>query len=223
MFLPLAVLASSKVVIEGEAPMQDLNQLQLKAEVGKVNIEGGKTDRVRWRVELEPKGGWFTSAQSVQEKLKGIRVVSEIDGNILSLKLDYPPGVDHDDCKQNWEVELPAVLGLNVKHGVGSLHVAGLTGGVDVESGVGEVKVDVPAGGVRAKVGVGDVNVVSATGSLGDIDLHAGVGDASARVAGKDLAARRAGPEAKLSYTNDGDDNYRLSADVGNVQLRVEN
>lgn len=223
MFLPLAALASSKVVIEGEEPAQDLEKLQLKAEVGKVNIESGESSRVRWRVELEPKDGWLTSVETLREKLKDIKVVSEIDGDTLSLKLDYPPGVDYDDCEQHWEIDLPAAFGLEVKHGAGQLHVTGLTGGVDVDVGVGEVKADVPTGGVRVKAGVGDVDVISATDSLGDIDLLAGIGDVSARVAGKDLSIHRAGPKANLSHKNDGDDNYRLSVGVGGVQLNIQN
>jgi hypothetical protein len=69
---------------------------------------------------------------------------------------------------------------------------------------------------------VGDINVVSATGSVGDIDLHAGVGNTTARLGDRDLPVERKGPKADLRHGGEGDDDYHLSAGVGDVRLEVK-
>lgn len=221
--LPPMVLASD-LVLTGEIAAQDLAELQLNAKVGEVEIRGTKTDMARWRVELEPqKSGWFTSTARVREKLDEIKVRSKTDSTILHLELDYPDGLDDGDVKHRWKIEVPAAFAVNVKHGVGNLNVADVKGGVNGKLGVGNAKVTVPAGNVSVEVVTGNANVVSATNSVGNVELHSGVGNASAQIREKRLTPNRFGPKADLSHAGDGSDHYWISVGVGNAELEVKN
>lgn len=239
--LPLMASASD-VVLKGEIVAQDLAKLQLNAQVGEVEIRGIKTHTVRWRVKLEPQEkGWFTSTARVREKLGEIKVRSETDNIILHLELDYPDGLDDDDVKHQWQIEVPIAFAVDVKQGVGKLNVAdvqggfngelgvgnlsilGVQGGVNGELGVGNAKVTVSAGNVSVEVGTGNANVVSATSSVGNIALHSDLGNASAKIGNQHLAPTRFGPKADLSHAGDGSDHYRISVGVGNATLEVKN
>jgi hypothetical protein len=222
MLSPMA--SASDPVLTGETAAKDLAELQLNAKVGEVEIRGTETDRVRWRVELEPqKSGWFTSTAQVREKLDEIKVRSETDGTILHLELDYPDDLDDDDVKHRWHIEVPAAFAVNVKHGVGELNVADVKGGVNGKLGVGNASVIVPAGNVVMDVGTGNASVVSATNSVGNIELHSGLGNASARIRGKELASNRPGLKTDLNQAGDGNDHYRISVGVGNAELVIKN
>lgn len=221
--LPSAVF-SSDVALTGETAAQDLAELQLNAKVGEVEIRGTKTDRVRWRVELEPqKSGESPSTAQVREKLGETKVRSKTDGTTLHLELDYPDGLDDGDVKQRWQIDVPVTFAVNVKHGVGSLNIAGVKGGVNGKLGVGDANVIVPSGNVSMEVGTGNASVVSATSSVGNIELHSGLGNVSAQIRGKDLVPHRFGPKADLSHAGEGSDHYRISVGVGNAELEVKN
>lgn len=221
--LPSVVLASD-LVLTGETAARDLAELQLNAKVGEVEIRGTKSDTVHWRVELEPqKNGRSTSTAQIRERLDEIKVRSKTDGAILHLELDYPDGLDNGNVKQRWQIEVPVRFAVNVKHGVGTLNVAGVKGGVNGKLGVGDTNVIVPAGNVSLDVGTGNASVVSATNSVGNIELHSGLGNVSAQIRGKGLVPNRFGPKADLSHAGEGSDHYRISVGVGSAELEVKN
>lgn len=233
--------SASDVVMKGEMAAQDLARLQLIAQAGEVEIRGIKTDTVRWRVQLEPqKKGWFTSAAGVRERLGEIKVRSKTDNTTLHLDLDYPDGLDDNNVKHKWRIEVPIAFAVEVNQGAGNLNVSGVQGGVngdlgagnlnilDVQGGVegkleaGNAKVTVLAGNVSLEVGTGNANVISATSSVGNIELHSGVGNASAEIGNQRLAPTRFGPKADLSHAGEGSDHYRISVGVGNATLEVK-
>lgn len=240
MLCPLLASASD-VVLKDEMAAQDLARLQLNAQAGEVEIHGIKTDTVRWRVKLEPqKNGWFTSTTSVRERLGDIKVRSKTDHTTLHLDLDYPDGLDDTNVKHQWKIEVPIAFAVEVNQGAGNLDVFGVEGGVngelgsgnlnilEVQGGVegklgaGNAKITVSAGSVSIDVNTGNADVISATSSVGTIELHSGVGNASAKIGNQRLAPTRFGPKADLSHAGDGSDHYRISVGVGNATLEVK-
>lgn len=218
------VASASDVVLESEMAAKKLATLQLNAQSGEVEIRGIKTDTVRWRMDLDPqKKGWFTSTSRIREKLVEIKVRSETDSTVLYLDLEYPDGLNDNNVNHQWKIEVPIAFSVDVKQGAGNLNVAGVQGGVNGYLGVGNAKVTVSAGNVSLKVGTGNANVVSATSSVGTIELHSGLGNARAKIGSQRLASTRSGFKDDLSHAGDGSDNYRISVGVGNAALEVKN
>lgn len=238
--LPLMASASD-VVVEGSVKAQELARLQLIAHAGEVEIRGIGTDTVRWRVKLEPEEkGWFTSTAGVRERLGEVKMGSRTDGKTLHLELDYPEGLDHNDVKHQWQIDVPIAFAVEVKQGAGNLDITGVQGGVNGILGAGNLKVLEVQGGVEGKLGTGNANVtvsagsvsidvstgnadvISATSSLGNIELRSGVGNASAEIGNRHLESTRAGLSANLSHEGDGSDHYRISVGVGNATVEVQ-
>lgn len=220
--LPAAGYAADNVILEGETPDQKLTELKVNAEVGRINVTAGDAGTVRWRIELEPDAGWFTSEKALREKLRRTNVHQETNEGVLHLSLDYPDDLDHDDCKQHWYVEVPAAFTVNATLGVGAMELKGIAGGIVAHNGVGQIMIDVPAGSVKADVGVGEIKVTSATASPGAVEVHAGVGDARARIGDDELPVQRAMVKADITRAGDGDDDYILSTGVGDASLQIK-
>ncbi len=215
--------SASDAVLEGDESAQGLTTLHLNARVGEVEIRGIETDVVRWRVELEPqKQGWFTSNRRVRDKLGEVKVRSRTNNTTLHLDLKYPEGLNEDDIKHQWYLEIPAAFSADIKQDVGNLKVADINGGVNGELGVGNAEVTVPAGSVSLQVGTGNAKVVSATSSVGTIELQSGLGNANAQIDNNSLASTLSGLKADLNHVGNGDDDYRISVGVGNAQLEVK-
>lgn len=216
--------SASDVVLKDEIAAQDLARLQLNAQAGEVEVRGIKTDTVRWRVKLEPQenSGWFTSTTGVRERLDEVKVRSRTDGTTLHLDLDYPSGLDGNNVKHQWQIDVPIAFAVDIKQGAGNLTILDVQGGVETELGAGNAEVTVSAGSVSVEIGTGNANVNSATSSVGNIELHSGVGNASAKVGSRRLAPSRSGLGADLSHAGDGSDHYRISIGVGEARLAIE-
>lgn len=209
--------------MKGTIAAQDLAKLQLNAQVGEVEIRGIKTDAVRWWVELEPqKKGRSTATMRIREKLGEIKVHVITDITTLHLDLKYPDGLDHDDVKHRWHLEIPAAFAVNVIQDAGEMKVADVSGGVTGKLGVGNAKAIVPIGNVSLSVGTGNANVISSTSSVGTIELHSSLGHASAQIGNKRLASTRFVFETDLNHVGNGDDDYWISVGVGNAQLEIK-
>ena len=195
--------------------------ISINAGVGSVELSTGDGDEITVLVTVEPDDDWFGGSPD-REAMEKITLVSASKKDKLSLKLDFPRGMDEDDIEEHWEIEVPARLQAKVRIGVGRIDIEGVAGGVNAHAGVGQVKVDVPGGDVRAHASVGDVRVKSATNSAGDIDLDADVGNVSLKVNGKNYRAERGwGPGASLELEGSGEDEFDVSADVGNAELTI--
>lgn len=210
------------VKLSGQQAADGVSRLNLDVEVGDVTVRGADTDTISWTVELEPQDGWFSSEKSVLEKLKDAKVQADIDDGELSLEMDYPGALDGDDAQATWVVTVPRAFAVTVELGVGEMEITAVSGGVKSNAGVGDIEINVPGGAISAEVGVGDVDVATATASLGDVSLEAGVGDASADIRGQHHSGRQEyGPSSELKISGEGSDSIKLNAGVGDLDLTV--
>ena len=195
--------------------------ISINAGVGSVELSASGGDEITVLVSVEPDDDWFSSGPD-REDLEKITLLSASKKDKLSLKLDFPRGMDEDDIEEHWEIEVPARLRAKVRIGVGRISIDGVAGGVNAHAGVGQVKVDVPGGDVSAHASVGDVRVKSATKSAGNIELDADVGNVSLKMNGKNYTVERGwGPGASLDLDGSGADEFDVSADVGNAELII--
>ncbi len=210
------------VKLSGQQPADGLHKLDLSVEVGSAKVQAADTDTISWTVELEPRDGWFTSERRVLEQLQDAAVQAQSDDGELDLEMDYPGRLDGDDVEASWVVTVPREFAVELGIGVGEASITAVSGGVDVNVGVGDIEIDVPHGAVTADIGVGDVDVTTATTSLGDISLEAGVGAADADIRGeRHDGEQKYGPSSQLHIAGDGNDSIELEAGVGDLDLTV--
>ncbi|MCZ6911766.1 MAG: hypothetical protein O7F72_03070 [Proteobacteria bacterium] len=198
-----------------------VDAISINAGVGTVELSASDGDEISVLVSVEPDDGWFGGGPD-REDLEKITLQSASKKGKLSLKLDFPRGIDQDDIEEHWEIEVPARLQAKVRISVGRISIDGIAGGVDAHAGVGQITVDVPGGDVRAHASVGDVRVRSATKAAGDIEMDADVGHVSLKLNGKNIEVKRGwGPGASLELEGSGADEFSVTADVGNAELVI--
>lgn len=212
-------LQAADIVAEFDAGR--FEQLAVSAGKGSVRVSAVDGDTIHVTVELESDDGWFSDED--ESDLDDARIASTELASTLRLRIDLPRGFDEDDVEEHWKIQIPAHMQTKLRIGVGMIEVRDTSGDVEAHAGVGEVDIDVLSGNVRAHTSVGDVQVRSQTKSTGDIAVDSDVGNAYVRVDGKRYETRRGwGPGASVSIDRDGDDQFKVTADVGNAGLVIE-
>lgn len=220
---PAVALAADGRDFSLDVPAEDLDRLELDANVGEVEIRAADVDQVEVRVRLEPgDGDWFGSTEELERRLADATLEHDVAGGVLSLALEYDDGFGDDtDLEEHWEIRLPAAMALNVELNVGSMDIEGTGGGVEAEVNVGELGIDVLEGDIDAEVNVGELDIRTATDSPGEFDLETNIGEAKLRIDGR--AAGRLDGWLGNSVTHDagGDDDVRARVNVGEVRVEV--
>lgn len=136
-----------------EIPAEGLSLLVLNSGVGEVRVRAAEDDTVKVRVTIKDSdNNWFDS----QNDLEAAELVVNTDRERLELD------IEGEDLSEDWVLELPARLALELDHGVGEVKIDGLEGDIDVDLGVGDLDIRVgeeQVGDVETDVGVGEVEI----------------------------------------------------------------
>lgn len=206
-----------------DVPAGDIEQLELEANVGEVEIIAADVDAIEVRVRLEPdEDDWFGSPGELDTRLKEARLVHEVSSGVLRLDLDYDEsGPDGNDLEENWEIRVPAHLATVAELNVGSMRIEGTAGGVEAEVNVGELDVDVTEGDIDGEVNVGELTITSATDSPGEFDLETNVGEATLRIDGERAGTREGWLGNSVRHDAGGEDDVIGRVNVGGVRVEI--
>lgn len=221
--LPSLAVAAESRDFSLDVPAGDIEQLELEANVGEVEIVGADIDIVEVRVRLEPnEDDWFGSPADLEQRLKEARLDHELSGDTLSLELEYDEsGVDGNDLEEHWEIRVPATLASIVELNVGSMRIEGTGGGVEAEVNVGELDIEVSGGDIDGEVNVGELTITSATESPGEFDLETNVGEAVLRIDGERAGNTSGWLGNSVRHDAGGEDDVIARTNVGEIRVEI--
>lgn len=210
------VIAKDKLTHTGKIDAADADMLVFDGRVGSVEITGTDDGTVSWEVTIEKGDDWGGSDVSPSE----VEIKAERKDDRLRLEDIYPDG-DDINLEAHWTIRMPARLALDGEMNVGEVSVRNLAGGVTFDLNVGELTIETLKGDVRAETNVGELQVVSRTRSVGTVDLETNIGDVSFDYEGG--PGEKSGWLGKeVRYEGDGDDDFELETNVGEVHLTIE-
>lgn len=228
--LPLAAQAdtapSMPRVLKADVAGAGVNNVALQVGVGELHVTASGDDQVHVRVTLRRKERqfmWFFHwvDGGTDDQIAAAAIQQKTSGETLSLSLSYPHRGD-SNMKQEWDVEVPARMKLDVVMEVGNLGVQGVAGGVSAKLNVGEVSLDVPQGSIDASVDVGEIRAKSASARHGNIHLATSIGDAMLVMQGAESGYHEhGGLGTQVSLDGSGPDAMQLKANIGDVSLHV--
>ena len=222
--LPLPVLAADDARdFSLDVPAADVEQLELEANVGEVDVVAADIDRVEVRVRLEPDDdGWFGSSKDLAQRLEDAELEHDVSGGILRLRLDYDDsGRGDNELEEHWEIRVPVRFETVAELNVGSMRIEGTKGGVEAEVNVGQLEIDVLGGDIDAEVNVGELAITSATESPGEFDLETNIGEATLRVDGERTGSRDGWLGNSVRHDADGDDDVFARMNVGEIRVEI--
>jgi hypothetical protein len=183
--------ASDTRTLTGSVPAGSLEGITLNASIGDVDIEAVEgLSEVRIEVLLTPRrGGLFSSKRRAEEEVRQARLSSEVRGSRLELTI--APQADEDRrFEEDWQVQMPPGLMIDLDHGVGDIKVRGTTAAVEIEAGVGDINLEVLGGDISVALGVGTAVVEAPSDPYGSVECAGGVGDARLTVDGEEIDGR---------------------------------
>lgn len=151
--LPLA-LAADRVVREYSVDLTGIDEIEFHAGVGSMRILPGTGTEVKLVLEIEAgKQGWFRRTPDVAR----VELQQWVTGSRLLLEQS------EKNTSTTWTIELPPVAR------------------TAIQMGVGEIRAELGATALDVELGVGSVDLTLPRASLGDVELSAGVGEATLR------------------------------------------
>ncbi|GAB3521325.1 hypothetical protein [Photobacterium alginatilyticum] len=149
------VVAKDKRTFTGsiDASEQALHKLVLEVPVGMVNVQVVDDGAVTYRVDVEDNSsGWSFFATD----LDALVLSTQVTDQTLHLM------IDEDGISQDWTLNVPKELALQLQLGVGNVDINGFSQTLSANIGVGSAWVGVNGaeyGHVSAAVGVGEIQV----------------------------------------------------------------
>ena len=186
--------AADFVLREYTIPLTDIDEIQIHAGAGKMEILPLDANEVRIVLEIESeKDGWFDRKRDVSD----VELESDVRGRRLVLRQT------EEGTNTEWTVQMPALARTSIEMGVG-----------EIDADLGTTELDV-------ELGVGDVDITLPEASTGDIDIAVGVGDARLRGA-DDVDHEHAFVSQDISGRGQGSLDARIDVGVGEVTLTLE-
>ena len=186
--------ADDRVVRNHSFDMDGIEEVEFSNSVGAIDIVQGNGKEMRVVLEIEAdKKGFFHRRVDVDDMDLEMRK----RGDTLFLNFR------EDDVKAQWTVEMPAVRR------------------TILEVGVGEIRLELGDTDLDVELGVGEVNVLAPEKSVGRINLHVGVGDASVRGA-EILDSESAFISQSIRAQGKGDNDLEVDVGVGDVSVRLK-
>lgn len=218
--LPIAAFAAEgERQFELSVPAEELARVVLEAQVGEVNIAAADVTAVEIVVRLSTDD---PADEGIAERLEKAKLVHEVDGDELSVKLEYNRSMLSDnDLEEHWEVRMPAALALETDLNIGAVGIDGIAGGVNVDLNIGDAEIDVPGGDIEADVNIGAIRIRTATRSPGSVELGTTIGDTSLEIDGKSAGKVSGWLGAKTVHEGDGEDDIEASVNIGEVSVRI--
>lgn len=165
-----AVQAAGAVTRSKNFAAGPIASISLKAAVGGVRIEQGRSDDIEVSVVLEAKRN--TGVFSALPDVSKLEITAITRGDELSLE------VDAKNIKEQWLVRLPkkSFSAIEVTLGVGDVSVSVPAGRFDIDVGVGDATLEIPSGAIAVTVGTGDARIQTKLADAGAIKGKTGVG-----------------------------------------------
>jgi hypothetical protein len=226
--LASADAALAQRTLTADFPAAALKKLVLHVGVGEVHVKASDDDKVHMQVTLKQKEReslWFFHWMSAgtAEDIASAAIKQQVQGDTLSLGLNYKGDSDSNDLKQEWEVQLPAHLALDTDMKVGELTIKDVAGGVDASLNVGELTIDVPRGHLKGDVNVGEIRAKSGSVDYGSIRLSSSIGEAVIYIKGSQSGYHdHSGLGNTVSVDGKGHDDMSLSVNIGEASLRIQ-
>jgi len=219
--LALPVAAAESRDLDGRASAAGVDKVQLDAGVGDIHVTGvGGGDEIVVSVELEPRrGGFFSSLKKAQREVDEAVLRMDARRGVLRLEIETDSGDRR--FEENWTIEMPARLALDLDLGVGDVDIRNLDGDLAVEVGVGDILAEGVSNDVTIDIGVGDATIRGSADDFGSVDGSGGVGDARLSVRGKRIESSGfVGHSAE--WTGDGEHTIEISLGVGDARVTLE-
>jgi len=208
-------------VIEKKFDTSALKLLSLDVGVGDVVVSQKDTrHEITVKISLHPRrGGLFSSLRTGEKQVESAKLKEKRSGDKLQLSVSADK--DNQRFEENWELSIPAGLGLDIDLGVGDFNLEGLSGDAKIEIGVGDARISHSSGDLVLSVGVGDIQINSQRSAIKNISAETGVGDVKIVDRGKQLEGD--GMVGKsLNWSGEGESTMELEAGVGDINAKVK-
>ena len=187
------VSAADKVTRIHNFDLDDIKEIEINNSVGSIDLRLVDGDEIRVEIDIESDDdGFFRRSKDVDD----IDLEYRVRGDKLILT------IDEEDIKADWYIELPAVSE------------------IDIDMGVGEIVVEIGASRLDIDLGVGKIDVIAPLASTGEINVSAGVGEASIRGA-NDVDHSRSFVSAESEGRGEGELSIEAEVGVGDVTVTL--
>jgi hypothetical protein len=200
----------------------DIDTLDLNSGIGDVTITAREgLEEVTIEVLLTPRrGGFFSSKRKAERDVEEATLTASVERESLKLKIT-PDDLEDRRFEEQWIIEMPSRLRVNLEHGVGDIVIQGVVGGIEMDSGVGDVMVEVAEGDIAIDLGVGTGKVRGPAAAFGTVEAAGGVGNARITVRGEEIEGGGFVSHA-ASWSGDGSYRIELSVGVGDAIIILE-
>ena len=200
----------------------DIDTLDLSSGIGDVTITAREgLDEVAIEVVLTPRrGGIFSSKRQAERDVEAAALEAAVKSE--SLKLRISPADDEDRrFEEEWIIEMPSRLAIELEHGVGDVVIRAATAGIELDSGVGDVDVEAAEGDITIDLGVGTAKVRAPAAVYASAEAAGGVGSAFITVRGEKIEGGGFVSHA-ASWSGDGSFRLDVSVGVGDAIIELE-
>lgn len=200
----------------------DIDTLDLDSGIGDVTISGRDgLEEVTIEVVLTPRrGGFFSSKRKAERDVEAATLAASVERD--KLKLTITPDDDEDRrFEEQWIIEMPSRLRVQLEHGVGDVVIRGVAGGIEMDSGVGDVEVETAEGDIEIDLGVGTAKVRGPASAFGEVEAAGGVGNARITVRGEEIEGGGFVSHS-ASWSGEGRDRIEVSVGVGDAIVILE-
>jgi len=215
------VAADTRTLSESVAA-DGIQVVTLDSSIGDVEIQAVEGAReITVEVLLTPRrGGFFSSKKQAEQDVAAASLSMKASGGRLAIHV-APKGGDDRRFEEDWRIELPPTLALELDHGVGDINIRGLASRTEIDAGVGDVQVEALGGDIAIDIGVGDVLVRAPAAAYAGAEGSCGVGDVRITVAGERIESGGfVGKSA--SWEGAGSGRIEVSAGVGDTVITLE-
>jgi hypothetical protein len=217
--LSLSAWAEDRV-FEQSLELQGEKAIVIDGAVGQLEITASDDAKLHLRLEVEPSDDLSSASEA---KMAEIELDIDRSSRRIKLSLELPRGLDSDDVKEHWEVQVPAGVETELDLGVGKIDVEGISGALAVSLGVGEANIDMVTGDLDLSVGVGEADVTIRKADIGRVRVDTTVGDARLRVDGERVdGTSHFGIGQAIKHKGEGEDEIEVVVKVGDVSVELE-
>lgn len=208
-------------VIEESFDAAGLKTLSLEVGVGDVNIlQDPAETKISLTIKLHPRrGGLFSSLREGEKQVQEAELKERRGDKRLELSVSAGKG-DHR-FEENWELRIPAGLGLDIEVGVGDLSLEKLSADADIEIGVGDADIVYESGNLDLEIGVGDAEISAPRERIRTVSAESGVGDVQL-LDGKREVEGEGMVGHSLDWTGEGSATLEVESGVGDIEIRLE-
>lgn len=183
-----------RVVREHSFDLADIRELEIRGNVGTIEIRPLELNELRVELEIEGEdGGWFSRGKDVS----GLDLEYQVREGRLYLEQT------ERDTRTKWYIEMPSMEILVV------------------DLNVGEIFAEVSAMDLAVDLGVGEATVIAPAAGIGDVRLSVGVGEATLDGGGVTEDRRRVVSQT-IRGAGEGDKPVSVKVGVGEARVRLQ-